>query len=244
MRAGRGREPQKDMSAQDVVTIVDRLEGAGLRVWIDGGWGVDALVGRQTRAHDDLDLVALLEEVPAVERELAALGYERAGGEPPMSFESVDAEGRQVDRHPFEPDANGDGVYAKRDGTTWRYPARGFKGRGVVAGRSVDCLTAEVQVICHDGYGLDTDDLHDLRLLRPAPDVLAGFDTAGKPEPLHGGTGRTWRIGDLVRTLLGGRAGRARRCCRPSISPAHADLPRRDEHRVRPRRRTRTEPRS
>ena len=22
---------------------------------VDGGWGVDALVGRQTRAHDDLD---------------------------------------------------------------------------------------------------------------------------------------------------------------------------------------------
>src|SRR5437763_6824103 len=103
MRTGRGREPQKGMSAQDVVTIVDRLEGAGLRVWIDGGWGVDALVGRQTRAPDDLDLVALLEEVPAVERELAALGYERAGGEPPMSLDSVDAEGRQVDTNPFEP---------------------------------------------------------------------------------------------------------------------------------------------
>jgi Aminoglycoside-2''-adenylyltransferase len=186
------------MSAADVVTIVDRLERAGLHVWIDGGWGVDALVGRQTRPHDDLDLVLLLHEVPAVERELALLGYERAGGGPPMSFESVDAEGRQVDTHPFEPDANGDGVYLKRDGTTWRYPARGFKGRGVVAGRSVNCLTAEVQVICHAGYDLDDDDLHDLRLLRPAPDVLARFGVTGEPEPLHGGTGRTWRVGDLV----------------------------------------------
>jgi len=80
MRAGLGRKPQKDLSAADVVTIVDRLERAGLHVWIDGGWGVDALVGRQTRPHDDLDLVILLHEVPAVERELALLGYERAGG--------------------------------------------------------------------------------------------------------------------------------------------------------------------
>jgi hypothetical protein len=198
MRTGRGREPQKDISAADVVTIVDRLERSGLSVWLDGGWGVDALVGRQTRRHDDLDLVVLLDEVAAVERELAVLGYERAGGEPPMSLESVDAEGRQVDTHPVDPDADGDGVYVKRDGTTWRYPARGFKGRGGVAGRSVKCLTAEVQVICHAGYELDDDDLHDLRLLRPAPDVLARFGVRGEPEPLQGGTGRTWRVGDLV----------------------------------------------
>src|SRR5258708_7387144 len=25
-------------------------------VWIDGGWGVDALLGHQTRKHDDLDV--------------------------------------------------------------------------------------------------------------------------------------------------------------------------------------------
>src|SRR6478672_2893398 len=57
MRAGRGREPQRDMSAEDVVAIVTRLQRAGLPVWLDGGWGVDALVRRQTRPHDDLDVV-------------------------------------------------------------------------------------------------------------------------------------------------------------------------------------------
>ena len=194
MRWGLGREPQKDMSAEDVVAIVNRLERAGLSVWVDGGWGVDALVGRQTRPHDDLDLVVLLEEVPALERELAALGYERAGGGPPMSFESVDADGRQIDSHPFTPDENGDGVYLQRDGNTWLYPARGFQGRGVICGRRVRCMTAEVQVICHAGYELDEDDIHDLRLLRPAPDVLAEFGVTGKPEPLPG----AWRVGDLV----------------------------------------------
>lgn len=28
-----------------------------MRVWLDGGWGVDALLGRQTRPHDDMDIV-------------------------------------------------------------------------------------------------------------------------------------------------------------------------------------------
>jgi aminoglycoside-2''-adenylyltransferase len=202
MRAGRGREPQRDMSAEDVVAIVRRLQRAGLAVWLDGGWGVDALVRRQTRPHDDLDVVVRLEDVPAVERELAALGYERAGARPDDgapaarrgSFESVDAEGRQVDVHPIARD----GAYVNRDGTIWHYPRRGLRGKGAVAGHGVDCLTAEVQVICHAGYELDEDDLHDLRLLCPARDVLDAFDACGEPEPLAGGTGRAWRVGDLV----------------------------------------------
>jgi len=32
------------MSAEDVVAIVTRLQGAGLPVWLDGGWRVDAIV--------------------------------------------------------------------------------------------------------------------------------------------------------------------------------------------------------
>jgi hypothetical protein len=194
MRAGRGRAPQRDMSAEDVVAIVRRLQRAGLPVWLDGGWGVDALVRRQTRPHDDLDVVVRIEDVAAVERELAALGYERAGGGPPMSFESVDAEGRQVDVHPIA----ADGAYVNRDGTIWHYPLRGLAGKGAVAGQGVDCLTAETQVICHGGYELDDDDLHDLRLLRPAQDVLDAFEARGEPEPLAGGTGRAWRVGELV----------------------------------------------
>jgi uncharacterized protein (TIGR02569 family) len=194
MRAGRGRAPQRDMSAEDVVAIVRRLQRAGLPVWLDGGWGVDALVRRQTRPHDDLDVVVRIEDVAAVERELAALGYERAGGGPPMSFESVDAEGRQIDVHPIA----ADGAYVNRDGTIWHYPLRGLAGKGAVAGQGVDCLTAETQVICHGGYELDDDDLHDLRLLRPAQDVLDAFGARGEPEPLAGGTGRAWRVGELI----------------------------------------------
>ena len=32
------------------------LQSAGVRVWLDGGWSVDALLGEQTRPHADLDL--------------------------------------------------------------------------------------------------------------------------------------------------------------------------------------------
>ena len=54
------------MPADEVVSIVDMLEGQGLQVWLDGGWGVDALVGRQTRKHEDLDIAIALAEADAV----------------------------------------------------------------------------------------------------------------------------------------------------------------------------------
>jgi lincosamide nucleotidyltransferase A/C/D/E len=152
-----------DMSAEEATAILDRLEGAGLTVWVDGGWAIDAVAGRQTRPHDDLDLVARLEEIPALERELAALGYERVGGEPPTSFESVTADGRQVDVHPIARD----GAYRLRDGGVWYYPLAGLEGRGTVGGRAVRCLTVEAQLYCRSGYDPVDPEKHrrDLELL-------------------------------------------------------------------------------
>jgi lincosamide nucleotidyltransferase A/C/D/E len=45
------------MTAADVVEILGWLRAASADVWLDGGWGVDALVGEQTREHKDLDLI-------------------------------------------------------------------------------------------------------------------------------------------------------------------------------------------
>ena len=39
--------------------VLDQLEDAGLVVWLDGGWGVDALLGRPMGATDRHDLALL-----------------------------------------------------------------------------------------------------------------------------------------------------------------------------------------
>jgi len=153
------------MTADEVVAILDALEAAAIDAWLDGGWGVDALLEEQTRAHDDLDLVVALDDVPRLRDVLAGRGYEMLGGAPPESFELVDAAGRQIDIHPVTWAENGDGIYRMREGGTWPYPARGFGGRGTVASRPVRCLTAEIQVITHAGYELDENDRHDLARL-------------------------------------------------------------------------------
>jgi lincosamide nucleotidyltransferase A/C/D/E len=44
------------MQASTVAMIVSGLEAAAIAVWVDGGWCIDALLGRQSRPHSDLDL--------------------------------------------------------------------------------------------------------------------------------------------------------------------------------------------
>jgi lincosamide nucleotidyltransferase A/C/D/E len=41
----------------DVTEFYHHMEVLGIKIWIDGGWGVDALLGKQTRTHADLDIV-------------------------------------------------------------------------------------------------------------------------------------------------------------------------------------------
>lgn len=154
------------MRATDVLAILDCLAAAGAAVWLDGGWGVDALAGEQTREHDDLDLVIAAEQLPAALAALGALGFTTATDELPTRLVARDSADRRIDFHPVTWDSGGGGHQALPDGRTFRYPPQGFAGRGVIAGQPVSCLTAEVQARCHLGYPPDENDYHDMRLLR------------------------------------------------------------------------------
>src|SRR5688572_32979663 len=96
-RAYRGRVPSAPMDADEVVRLLDLFHVAGVEVWVDGGWGVDALLEEQMREHDDLDLVAHLADSQTVVRVLEDAGYEVVAGGAPKSFVAVTSGGRQVD---------------------------------------------------------------------------------------------------------------------------------------------------
>ncbi|MET0938666.1 MAG: amino acid transporter [Gaiellaceae bacterium] len=166
------REPRLPMSAEDVVALLARMDR--IDVWLDGGWGVDALIGEQTREHDDLDLVTARSDVPLLIEALGQEGYEVAKGQLPTCVVLLDPIGRQVDVHPVAFNEAGDGIYRMEDGRDWAYPAAGFAGRGSIAGQSVPCLTPEVQVLCHAGYELAETDRHDLAVLRERFGVSTG----------------------------------------------------------------------
>jgi len=153
------------MDVSDVLRAVAALERAGVRVWLDGGWGVDALVGEQTRDHDDLDCVIALSDAPRARDTLALLGFTVALDELPTRFVVRDRFDRRVDFHTVTFDATGNATQQLQNGTLAPYPSAGFSGSGYVAGVRVACLTAAVQAHHHLGYDPDQKDRHDMALL-------------------------------------------------------------------------------
>lgn len=153
------------MEARSVLEVISSLDHAGVRVWLDGGWGIDALVGEQTREHDDRDCVVALCDADIARDALAALGFAVTLDERPTRFVIRDRFDRRVDFHTVTFDANGAARQQLQDGRLAPYPAEGFSGVGHVAGVRVACLTAAVQSLHHLGYDPDGKDLHDMELL-------------------------------------------------------------------------------
>lgn len=150
----------------DVFAVLDALSAAGIRYWIAGGWGVDALLGRQTRPHRDLDLAvdAGAEALTA----LAKLGYLIETDQRPVRVEAAAVGDRWVDLHPINLGADGAGWQADFDGGRFTYPVECFV-TGTIAGRDVPCLSAEQQIIFHSGYEPRAVDRHDIALLESIP---------------------------------------------------------------------------
>jgi len=141
------------MTSPALLDILALLEREQIEVWLDGGWGVDALVGEQTRPHKDVDLIPLVADAPRLMSVLASRGFELRQGTPPHGFVVTNPEGLAVDVHAVRFDAEGQGRYHMENAQVWIYPADGFSGRGTIGGRAVKCLSAEVQVLCHaQGY--------------------------------------------------------------------------------------------
>jgi lincosamide nucleotidyltransferase A/C/D/E len=153
------------MTATDVHAVMDAISAAGRRVWLDGGWAVDAVVGEQTRDHDDLDLVGELTDVETIEQSLAGIGYRLSEDERPVRAVFADGAGRSVDLHTVTFDEGGGGIQALPGGGSFRYPPEGFSATGRVGVREFPCLTPEVQLLCHLGYEIAETDRHDVNLL-------------------------------------------------------------------------------
>ena len=154
------------MREADVVEVISCLEAAGIEVWLDGGWGVDALLGRQTREHDDLDVVMGIDNVEGAQKALGALGFKvTEDDEFPTRFVMAGNLDRKIDFHTVTFDNEGGGIQRLQGGGSFRYPPEGLMGSGTVGGRAMRCLTPELQVRCHQGYDPDENDHKDMMLL-------------------------------------------------------------------------------
>ncbi|MEV3855981.1 amino acid transporter [Streptomyces sp. NPDC050095] len=163
------------MTADDLLSVLAVLRKADVSVWIGGGWGIDALVGEQTREHRDLDLMHRHEEEPKVIEALSGAGFTETLDWRPIRFVVSNRAGLEIDLHPlaFQPD--GSAVQASPDPQDpFIYPSRCFV-TGTVQGVPVPCLSAEQQVYFHQGYEPAEHDRHDMAQLREAFGIATHF---------------------------------------------------------------------
>lgn len=148
------------MTAEAVLSLVRLLENNDIEVYVDGGWGVDALLGKQTREHDDLDIAVPHKYVPLLRELLGARGYKEVPH--PDSWECNfvldDEQGHLLDVHSyaFEDGKNTFGV---------AYEPRHLTGSGKINGYPVKCPPPNVMVEFHTGYEVDADDYRDTKAL-------------------------------------------------------------------------------
>ncbi len=173
------------MTAERVLELLATLRARGVSATLDGGWGVDALLGRETRPHEDLDLVVALCDAQRIQDALGPLGFALHEDQRPVRFVLRRA-GEQLDFHTVTFDAAGGGVQPQPGGGSFRYPPEGFV-RGQVRGEWVPCISPSVQVRCHLGYEPTAKDAEDvLRLCRafglPIPEPYERFRELALPE--------------------------------------------------------------
>jgi len=167
------------VSPSDVISIYSLLSRHAIRVWLTGGWGIDALLGEHTRPHKDLDLIMLVDDVIHMRELLNGAGYElkELWSE---NLWTIDAhwintatafvlrhpDGREIDAHAMRLNDQGYGLPAWDKYAGFIFTPQDLAGTGTVGGCPVQCMSADNQMICHTGYQLPDYQWDDLERLQ------------------------------------------------------------------------------
>ena len=164
------------MTADEAVNIYDLLDSGGVRCWVMGGWGVDALLGFTSRNHKDLDLLVHRADQARYREITRRAGFcrklEWEESRPVVvhnvtydsAFVDTCADGSAIDIHVADVDDEG-AVVQFHDGP-WPLPADTLLGKGTLAGRELKCMSRSAQLAMHSTYQLPDKHRDDGRLLR------------------------------------------------------------------------------
>ncbi|MDQ6884474.1 MAG: aminoglycoside nucleotidyltransferase [Candidatus Dormibacteraeota bacterium] len=152
------------MTAPDVTELIGWLERNGIDVWLNGGWGVDALLGHQTREHADLDITISAKDREAYTAAMHALGFGTYRIDNDFNWVLIDARGRLVDVHlvDFSETVIDDAGNEMYGAAGLPFEVGSLEGGGTIAGKTVKCETAEFQVRGHATYTPDATDYEDV----------------------------------------------------------------------------------
>ena len=149
---------------EDLMTVIGILENAGITYWIDGGWGVDILAGKQTRTHRDIDINFDAQYTEKLLNLLLERGYEVDTDSEPVRIELYSEKYGYLDIHPFVLNKDGTAKQADLEGGWYEFEKDLF-GNAVFEGKTIPCISVKGQKIFHSGYDLRDKDKHDILIL-------------------------------------------------------------------------------
>lgn len=147
------------MKAEDVIELYKLLEEKGIEVWIDGGWGIDALLEKQTRPHNDLDIAIKHKDTQKLRLLLSRKGFKEKKRDSEWNFVLYDIDGREIDVHTFTFDDKGNSI----EGIA--YTEESLTGTGTINGQTVKCISPEYVIKFHVKYQPKDKDLKDIRAI-------------------------------------------------------------------------------
>lgn len=155
---------KETVTQDDLLSVLDFMDRTGIRYWLDGGWGVDILAGKQTREHRDVDIDFDAQSTEKLLQLLKESGYEIVTDWSPVRIELHHPQLGFIDIHPFVLNGDGTAKQADLEGGWYEFDAD-FFGNAVFNGRNIPCISAKGQKIFHTGYELREVDKHDIKII-------------------------------------------------------------------------------
>jgi lincosamide nucleotidyltransferase A/C/D/E len=156
----------REMTGADVCEFLDLAVSLGVELWLDGGWAVDAWLGRQTRPHADVDIVIESRDLATLVGALRERGYDDVPRDDTRAWNFVlgDKDGHEVDFHVIDIGPDGTGIYGPSP-PEFIFPADSLTAATELCRRTVRAIPPHRLVEFHTGYEPDDDDRADVLAL-------------------------------------------------------------------------------
>jgi lincosamide nucleotidyltransferase A/C/D/E len=158
---GRSLKEHFGMTSSEIMDLYNWFKENNIDVWICGGWCVDALLGKQTREHQDFDIAVHRNDNSILRSLLENNDYQEEQRDDSSEFMYVmkNIAGLEVDIHAFEYDENGKNTYGVE------FPYGSLTGTGTINGQTVKCISPEWMYIFNTSYDPKEKDIHDIQAL-------------------------------------------------------------------------------
>lgn len=149
---------------ENLIVVLNLFEALKIKYWVDGGWGVDILTGKQNRDHRDIDIDYDSEFDGILLKALKDKGYTITTDWSPSRIELHHPELGYLDIHPLIINKDGSAKQAAPDGGWYHFEPKWFSC-SLFEGRVIPCISAEAQKLFHSGYELREVDITDMKNL-------------------------------------------------------------------------------